>query len=380
MVLCAKADGGEICTVIDEGVLNTDTSADLRRWLLKNCKLLSVVRLPEVTFKPNKINVRSSVLHLARRSQPDEDFSESYAVRFLDLRTLGYAGSGESLRGFDEAKLMEDIENFLRGSEDSADYAEWRSFSVGVENIVNDKTCRIDLKYWDPAVMKSLETLSQTDAPSMAALVTDPVVRGVSPPQEAYVDRRDGYALVIKAGTNISKFGEIILDGDYIEKNIFEEFAKAALKKGDVLLSSTGTGTLGKAAVFREDIPAIADGHVSIIRVDQSKVYPEFLCDYLRHGFGSSQIRRLYTGSTGLIEITPDQVKSIIVELHSLEKQKEISEELRQIEARYRQAIDDANHEFGEKIKTFFKAPPPDGGAFTSAADEVGEGDVPVLE
>jgi type I restriction enzyme M protein len=380
MVLCAKPDGGEICTVIDDGVLNTDTGAAIRRWLLKNCKLLSVVKLPEVTFKPNKINVRSSVLHLARRTQPDEDFSESYAVRFLDLRSLGYAGSGEALRGFDEAKLMGEIESFLRGNENFADYAYWRSFAVKVEDIIGDKTCRFDLKYWDPAVMKSMVTLYQTGAPSLTALVTTPIVRGVSPPQEAYVDRRDGYALVIKAGTNISKFGEIILEGDYIEKNVFEEFEKAALRKGDVLLSSTGTGTLGKAAVFREDTPAIADGHVSIIRVDQSKVYPEFLCDYLRHGFGSSQVRRLYTGSTGMIEITPDQVKSIIVELPSLEKQEEISQELRHIETKYRQAVNEANHEFAQKLQTFFEAPPPDEGGFASAADERIESDVPAPE
>lgn len=86
MVLSAKTDGGEICTVIDEGVLNTETAADLRAWILKQCYLLAVVRLPEVTFKPNKINVRSSVLYMRRRTQPDEDFSETYDVRFIDVR------------------------------------------------------------------------------------------------------------------------------------------------------------------------------------------------------------------------------------------------------------------------------------------------------
>ena len=108
---------GEICTVIDEGVLNTDTSASLRSWLLQQCDIRAVVRLPEVTFKPNKINVRSSILYMMRREQPDVDFETSYKVQFIDVKSLGYQGSGDSIRGFDEAALIREIEDFLASSE-----------------------------------------------------------------------------------------------------------------------------------------------------------------------------------------------------------------------------------------------------------------------
>jgi len=60
-------------------------------------------------------------------------------------------------------------------------------------------------------------------------------------------------------------------------------------------------------------IPVVADGHITIIRVNKADIYPEYLCDFLRIGIGHKQIERLYTGSTGLIELTPSDVDSICI-------------------------------------------------------------------
>jgi len=82
-------------------------------------------------------------------------------------------------------------------------------------------------------------------------------------------------SIVLKAGSNISKFGALIVENsDWIEKNLFKEYIEKAthsgenlniVKKNDVLIASTGDGTLGKACVYDADYPAIADGYVTII-------------------------------------------------------------------------------------------------------------------
>jgi type I restriction enzyme M protein len=64
-----------------------------------------------------------------------------------------------------------------------------------------------------------------------------------------------------------------------VKANIYDEMPDAQVQDGDVLLSSTGDGTLGKCCVYRSKQPAIADGHVTIIRADQTRVVPEYLCD-----------------------------------------------------------------------------------------------------
>ena len=175
--------------------------------------------------------------------------------------------------------------------------------------------------------------------------------RGISPCSECYVDEKDGYALVVKAGSNISRFDEIVItsDLDWIEKSLYDEYVlktkdsgenRNIIKKGDILLASTGDGTLGKCCVFDKDIPAIADGHVTIIRVDKKKIDPSYLTDYLRCGFGKKQIDCFCSGSTGLIELTPEQVNMIVVdnasEKEDVKVQKKMSKDIRKIEKRYK--------------------------------------------
>lgn len=360
MVLASKAGEGEICTVIDEGVLNTDSAGDIRKWIAKKCRIAAIVHLPEVTFKPNKINVRSSVVYLKRHKVEDVDLEQTYEVTFIDIKNIGYQGSGEPIRGFDESALMAEIEGYLfRGEPAPDNNSNWATFSVSISEIYADATCRLDYKYWDCRVRETLKNLAEKKAPTLATLALDEIRRGKSPSSESYVDEADGYALVVKAGTNISKFGELLVRGDYIEKIIYEEMPDCRLQKGDILLASTGSGTLGKCCVYRLDKPSIADGHVTIIRLDQKVVYPEYICDYLRLGFGATQVQRLFTGSTGLIELTADQVKGIFADFPTeLAEQRRISKEIRKIESRYRKAMADAEEQFEAKRLEFFKCAP----------------------
>lgn len=333
MVL-ATVPEGDICTVIDDGVLNTDSAGELRKWLLEQCRLVAVLSLPDETFKPNKINVKSSVLYMKRREDPDVNHDSDYNVIFCDIDSLGYEGSGEPIRGFDFPALLDSISSFIRGRSKAHSGIGWKAFNVRLSAIWKDSSHRLDLKYWRPDQLKRIATLRECGAPTIKDLAIHSIIRGKSPSSELYVDQGDGYALVIKSGTNISKFGTLVEDGDsldYVEKNIYDEMLNAQANYGDVLLSSTGDGTLGKCCVYRSRKPAIADGHVTIIRIDQTRVIPEYLCDYLRAGLGAREIERLFSGSTGMIELTPEHVSSIYVDIldGNLKRQKTASDTLR---------------------------------------------------
>ena len=120
------------------------------------------------------------------------------------------------------------------------------------------------------------------------------------------------------------------------------------------MLASTGDGTLGKCCVSHQSVPAVADGHVTILRVDPAVVDPDYLADYLRIGFGREQVERLFTGSTGLVELTPEHVKSVVVDLlSSVEEQRERSRTLRQAEGCYRQAVTGAESRHAAALSAF---------------------------
>ncbi|MCT4006868.1 N-6 DNA methylase [Elizabethkingia anophelis] len=352
----ATVAGGEICTVIDEGVLNTDSGGNLRKYILENCKLICVVNLPYETFKPNKINVKSSLLYLEKRESPDIDFEDNYNVTVCKFESLGYHGSGDKIRGFDKDLFFKEIEEKVLdqslGGQREGYY--WNAFDINISEIYNDETFRFDYKYWDIQTRDQIKNLIDANSPTIKDLNIITTSRGKSPSADSYVDEIDGYALVIKAGSNISKLGRIITtDSDWIEKSVYDEIIEKSLqtesnvnlvKKWDILLSSTGDGTLGKCCVYDLDIPAIADGHVTIIRVDNKVIYPYYLADYLRNGFGAVQIARLYTGSTGLIELTPEQVDRIVIDNKSgLSEQKLLSEQLRKKEDDYVQKLQEAD-------------------------------------
>ena len=145
--------GGEICTVIDEGLLNTEQASALRAYILEHMVIRGIVRLPEVTFKPNKINVKSSILHLVKREHSVADLDDDYPVLFLDAETLGYDGTGESLRGVSFPDILSQIEEEYHGKGRMKSGATsmgdgWRWFTRSSLEISTDTTKRFDLKYW----------------------------------------------------------------------------------------------------------------------------------------------------------------------------------------------------------------------------------------
>lgn len=361
MVLSLKPGSGEFCTVIDEGVLNTESAASLRKWLMVQCKLKAVFNLPTETFKPNKINVKSSLLYFERREQPDPDFDDIYKVTVCKLASLGYHGSGDKIRGFNLPKFLHEVARDILDTSktDHRTGYHWEAFDILSSDIVSDETYRFDYKYWNTETRNRIKKVYSKDKTTIKDINTIPTTRGKSPSAENYVDEQEGFAVVIKSGSNISKQGKVITAGaDWIEKSIYDEFTEQAreagenrnlIEKGDILLSSTGDGTLGKAAVFELDIPAIADGHITIIRPNNKTIDPFYLCDYLRSGFGAIQIDRLYTGSTGMIELTPDQVDSIVIDLRKDKKeQMSLSKKVRTLEDKYLDTLEEAEEIISE--------------------------------
>lgn len=74
----------------------------------------------------------------------------------------------------------------------------------------------------------------------------------------------------------------------------------------DILVNSTGTGTIGRIAMFHGyDYPCFADGHLTIIRTSRKVVQPKFLKYYLMSYNGQRHLESFcYSGSTNQIELS----------------------------------------------------------------------------
>lgn len=103
------------------------------------------------------------------------------------------------------------------------------------------------------------------------------------------------------------------------------------LQKDDILVNSTGVGTLGRVArCTSENEKLLADSHVTIVRADPEKINPLYLFYVLR--LNEPVIVELGAGSTGQTELSRLTLGSLQIPVPSINIQQKIAEMLLSLE------------------------------------------------
>lgn len=115
------------------------------------------------------------------------------------------------------------------------------------------------------------------------------------------------------------------------------------LKKGDILISSIGEGSIGKVQIFQDTMKCATVSEVSVIRT--TNYNPHALAAFLKTSYGYLQLERRITGSTGQLHLYPKDIATVIVPLVPTSAQKTIEKidiesdhEFRRSKALYLQA------------------------------------------
>jgi type I restriction enzyme S subunit len=91
---------------------------------------------------------------------------------------------------------------------------------------------------------------------------------------------------------------------------------------GDVLLNSTGTGTIGRSCVFDSSNDFIVDGHVTLLRSAPNQFRGEWLDAVLRSSWAQNHLERFcYAGSTNQIELSRTELAATSLPVPSLDEQ-----------------------------------------------------------
>lgn len=149
--------------------------------------------------------------------------------------------------------------------------------------------------------------------------ISEIVTRGISP-----VYGEHGKVLVlnqrcIRGGKVL---GEFARRHDSTKKSVSE---KKFINQGDILINSTGVGTVGRSAVVTEDIPygeQTVDSHVTIVRSLTNLVD----ANYLHMAFVAleSLLVSRAQGSGGQVELARAEISNLEIPLPPLEEQKRI--------------------------------------------------------
>ncbi len=169
---------------------------------------------------------------------------------------------------------------------------------------------RVDAEHFHPKNRRLREQLIKAGTMRLADFCPLPN-RGVQP---SFVPDGDVFVLASKA---IRPQGVAPVEDARTDIAFWSDAAneKARVRNGDVLLNSTGVGTLGRASFYMGDTPAIADNHVAIIRPDEVVCLPPYLSLFLNSPAGIAQSEMFQTGSSGQLEIYPQHIQEILIYL-----------------------------------------------------------------
>lgn len=192
------------------------------------------------------------------------------------------------------------------------------------------KNERLDAKYFRPSFIDDETRVKNKDHVTLGEDASH-IRRGKQP------DYNESGDIPVLRTVNVRENGFNSIRQDYVTKSFHSENERGQVKKHDVLLASTGAGSLGRVGFHFKDKEYFADSHITLLR-GFDKLSPFYVAAYLQSEIGKILIDRRYRGSSGQIEIYESDIASIPIPLIENDKQEEIAKNKKQADKKRREA------------------------------------------
>lgn len=198
-----------------------------------------------------------------------------------------------------------------------------RIFNIDLNSVNSSKTMRFSTRFHNTITKKLMNIVNNIDTICVNDVILEDVHRGKSPEYS-----ENGEIPVLKTA-NIQNFKIYINQEEFVDNDLYNKKIKAQIHKGDIVISSTGKSSLGKIAMYEEEINLFVDNHISIIKIDNTKYNKMFFVYYFSSILGIFQMERDYTGATNQIELQPDEIESFKIPNIPLPKQQRIVDKIK---------------------------------------------------
>lgn len=179
---------------------------------------------------------------------------------------------------------------------------------------------RLDADHFQPKYDKLIAHLKKTGKATPLGEIATYIKRGVQP---RYVEGGDVLAI------NSRYVGKQLINTEQAERTdaaFWNDNPRARAYKHDVIMNSTGWGTIGRTNCVLHDEKTVVDNHVTIIRVKEGTCDPVYLAVYLNSGPGLMQTEKWLSGSSGQIELYPAHIARFVVHVASRELQARVAD------------------------------------------------------
>lgn len=291
-------DKGRLLTIIDDSVLNTTTTAFVRRWIKSHFYIRAIVSLPKNCFVVAGSASKTSILVLEKKQELSDDQPSVFMGK---SKSVGHTDSGKpDLASSDLPTILMEWNRF-RDSGTLPTRPE--CFIVRTENLSD----RLDTQWYDP---EYLELYQQLESVSHFRL------RDVKPLLKygASIDADYTGDVPFLRIENLRRNDIDLSDLQYVPSALYLKQLKSLfLQEGDILIARSGTYVGLCAAVGSGMEKFVYGSYIIRLRLrDHFRTLPRFLAFYLNSRLGQMQFDRVKTGSLQF-NINKEQIQDIIV-------------------------------------------------------------------
>ncbi|WP_276971859.1 restriction endonuclease subunit S [Tatumella ptyseos] len=158
---------------------------------------------------------------------------------------------------------------------------------------------------------------------SLQAVCTKPIQQGKSP---KYAEK--GLKCIKPKNTNDMLVS--IEDIDWIDSSTKDQIQKQKLGYGDIVITRSGSGTIGRASIYCYSEEAYTNDHLFVVRPDKADSH--YICSFLNSFHGQRLLEAGVSGSTGQLNLSNEHIKSIPLFRPVDKVQKYIGDKIRQAE------------------------------------------------
>lgn len=158
---------------------------------------------------------------------------------------------------------------------------------------------------------------------SLQAVCTKPIQQGKSP---KYAEK--GLKCIKPKNTNDMLVS--IDDIDWIDSSTKGQIQKQKLAYGDIVITRSGSGTIGRASIYCYSEEAYTNDHLFVVRPDKADSH--YICSFLNSFHGQRLLEAGVSGSTGQLNLSNEHIKSIPLFRPDDKVQRYIGDKVRQAE------------------------------------------------
>lgn len=376
--------GGKVFTVLDAGVLNNVGDEYVRQFIHKNAWVHAIVEFPHGAFKAAEANVKTAIMLYEKKGIR----SENPAIVLSLPQYLGFRLNDQSVPCIQEndlGKVLCDYSVALglgtlyphcdtANSDSDGPYCSWQSKRTcdywAREVSPETGECPSERQTREFDILSSLSSLSRTSAEqrmdpkfyvlelrferlaehlsrddvevrTIEQIAREPIHRGCQP---EYNDLEGAIPVLKTVDVQNRKINWE--DCRRVTAEFHDSQPSAQITCGDIVLTSTGEGSWGRAAICDTE-KALADGHLTILKINTDVVDPYAVLAFLWSEYGFMQFEQRVRGSTGQTEIYPQDIETIKILIPTENERQQIVQKVRK---QFR-LLDDAKQLYQEIIQ-----------------------------